>query len=307
MPATIRHFLSVADLSPAELDFLLADAERLRLQPRGDRLDGLIVAFVTEKESLRTKLAFDVATRHQRGFPLFFGPNEVKIGAREPAKDVARVLGRQVALIAARVYAHATVEELAAYAGVPVVNALSDREHPCQALADVLTLRQHLGDVRGKRIGFIGDGNNVATSLMLATATLGMDFAIACPDGYAPPERETRIAQQRADLSGGRVSIVREPEEAARGAHALYTDVWVSMGQENDAEEREAAFAGYQITGQLVRAAQPGAIVLHDLPAHRGEEVTDEVMDLPNAQAIWDQAENRMHAQKALILWLLGR
>jgi len=219
--------------------------------------------------------------------------------------DVARVLGRYVDVISARTFAHKTVEELAAYSGVPVINALSDLEHPCQALADLLTVYEKKGGLKGVTLAFIGDGNNVAHSLLLLTALAGMHFRIASPQGHAVQEGMLRTAQEYAAATGASILCTREPSEAVREADVVYTDVWTSMGQEEEAEERRRTFAGYQVNAGLLGLASKDAIFMHDLPAHRGEEVTDEVMDGPQS-VVFDQAENRMHAQKALLVELLG-
>lgn len=301
---TPRHFLSIANLDPYALRRLLDFAAELKREPRGDRLGGKVLALVFEKASLRTRLSFEVAMFQQGGRALYFSPAEVGLGQREPVKDVARVLGRQVDAIACRTFGQHIVEELAAYAGVPVINALTDTEHPCQALADLLTIQEKLGTVRGKKIAYIGDANNVAVSLMLGAASLGGDYVIACPEGYDPPDGALSEANRRAADSGGSVGIVRSVNEAAEGADVLYTDVWTSMGQEKEQAKRKEDFAGYCLTMKVVGRAAPGVIVMHDLPAHRGEEIDDEVMESA-AAVVWDQAENRMHAQKALLIDLL--
>ena len=226
------------------------------------------------------------------------------MGEREPVKDVARVLGRYVDAIAARTFAHATLVELAAHAGVPVINALSDREHPCQALADLLTLRRRFGGVAGLSIAFVGDGNNVASSLMIGAATLGARFTLATPEGYEPPSDLLAIAAARACASGGEVRVVRSPEEAALGADALYTDVWTSMGQEHEREARRRAFAGYRVDLPLLARASPRAVIMHDMPAHRGEEITEEALASDRCVAL-DQAEDRRHAQRAVLAMLI--
>jgi ornithine carbamoyltransferase len=300
-----RDFVSIADLDRTALLALLESAARLKANPRGDRLAGKTLALVFEKPSLRTRLSFDVAMAHQGGRALYFSPAEVGLGAREPVRDVARVLSRMVDAVALRTHEDDKLAEFARYASVPVINALSEGEHPCQCLADLLTIRERTGRLAGVRLAYIGDGNNVATSLLLGGATVGMQVVLACPEGYAPPERAVALAEERARESGGSVRVVRRPEEAADGAEVLYTDVWTSMGQEAEAALRRRVFAGFTIDQRLLALAAPNAIVMHDLPAHRGEEIEDAVIEGPQS-VVFDQAENRLHAQKALLIHLLG-
>jgi len=231
---------------------------------------------------------------------------EVGLGVREPVKDIARVLGRYVDVIAARTYLHATVVELAEYASVPVINALSDEEHPCQALADLLTIHERFGGVSGVRIAYVGDGNNVLRSLLLAAAMQGARVTMATPAGYEPPGTLLESAVAAAHESGGEVRLLREPEEAVSGADVIYTDVWTSMGQDAERGRRQRDFARYQVDSALVRCASPHAVIMHDLPAHRGEEILDEVIESPQS-AIFDQAENRLHAQRALLAMVLAQ
>ncbi|MCL4850253.1 MAG: ornithine carbamoyltransferase, partial [Bryobacteraceae bacterium] len=227
------------------------------------------------------------------------------IAAREPLKDVARNLDRWTNGIVARTFLQSTIDELAHWSAVPVINALSDLFHPCQALADVLTLQEHLGELRGKKIAFLGDGNNVAHSLMITATRLGMDFALAHPEGYAPSPEVVSDAAAGAAISGASITITTEPKEALAGAHAVYTDVWASMGQEDQAGERQKRFEGYQVSAERFAEARPDAVFMHCLPAKRGQETTDEVMESPRS-VVFDQAENRLHAQKALLLMILG-
>ncbi|MCS6801578.1 MAG: ornithine carbamoyltransferase [Chloroflexota bacterium] len=309
MPATQarkRDFLSMADLEPTALLELLEAAARLKAAPRGDRLAGMTLALVFEKPSLRTRLSFDVAMAQQGGRAVYFAPAEVGLGTREPARDVARVLSRMVDAVALRTHEDEKLVEFAQFASVPVINALSAGEHPCQCLADLLTIRERKGRLAGVRLAYIGDGNNVANSLLIGGATAGMEVVLACPEGYAPPARVLAIADERARQSGGTVRVVHDPAAAAEGADVLYTDVWTSMGQEAEAAVRRAAFAGFTLDRRLLALAAPDAIVMHDLPAHRGEEIEDEVLEGPQS-VVFDQAENRLHAQKALLIELLGR
>ncbi len=298
-----RDFTSVLDLSPDELSGLLDLALGMKRDGSSPLLAGQTLALVFEKPSLRTRTSFEMAMYRLGGRALYLSPMEVQMGAREPVKDVARVLSRMVQGIAARTYGHDTVLELAQYASVPVVNALSDDEHPCQALADVLTLRERYGSLRGLRIAYIGDGNNVARSLAYASVMTGIDLVVAAPVGYELPDETIEVA--RALQGGGSVVQVRDPYEAVRGATAVYADVWASMGQEDEAEQRAEDFAGYQIDMALLAAAPPDALVMHDLPAHRGEEISEEAIESPNS-VVFEQAENRMHAQQAVLASILG-
>jgi ornithine carbamoyltransferase len=238
------------------------------------------------------------------GTAMYLSPQEIGLGQRESVADVARVLSRYVDIIMARVFAHSHVEQLAEYASVPVINGLSDKFHPCQALADYLTIWDKLARFQGVNLTFVGDGNNVAHSLLVGGAKLGVNVTIACPVGYEPDEDVLTIAREAAAESGSRIRILHDPVEAVADADVVYTDVWASMGQEAEAEQRKVVFASYQVNAALVAKARPGAIVMHDLPAHRGEEITDEVMDGPQS-VVFDQAENRMHAQKAVLALLL--
>ncbi len=280
-----------------ELHSLLDLATEIKQHPRdfAQAAAGRSVALLFEKPSLRTRLTFELAIQQMGGSSVFIdGP----IGAREPLKDIARNLDRWVQIIVARTFKQETIDSLAKWSSVPVVNALSDLYHPCQALADMLTLREHLGGFRNRKLTFLGDGNNVANSLMLNAARLGLNFAIATPPGYAPDPGITAQAEGLAALTGSTIHITTNPEEALERADAVYTDVWASMGQESEAAERRKAFIPYQ-----VNRLPPGALFLHCLPAHRGEEVTDEVMESSNSM-VFHQAANRLQVQKALLLML---
>ena len=304
----MRHLLTLADLSAGEVRNILEVARGLRdeWRQRGNRplLAGKSLGMIFQKPSLRTRVSFERAMQHLGGTALYIAPQEIHLGQRESVADVARVLSRYVEGIMARVFAHSDIEELAAYSRVPVINGLSDKYHPCQALADYLTIWDKLGHLEGVHLAYIGDGNNVAHSLLIGGAKLGVNVTIACPAGYEPQQDVLARAGQAAGESGAQLRVVREPAEAARGADAVYTDVWTSMGQEKDAEERRRLFARYQVNAALLAQAKPGAIVMHDLPAHRGEEITDEVMD-GSQSVVFDQAENRLHAQKAVLALLL--
>lgn len=299
-----RDFTSILDLSADEFTATLELALGMKRDGSSPMLAGQTLALVFQKPSLRTRTSFEMAMYRLGGRALYLSPSEVAMGEREPVKDVARVLARMVQGIAARTYAHDTVVELARYADVPVVNALSDDEHPCQALADLLTLRERFGALRGLKIAYVGDGNNVARSLAYASMYAGVDLVVAAPEGYELPEDTMAIARGLA--GGGSVTQVRDPYEAVRGATAVYADVWTSMGQEAEGSQRAEAFAGYQIGLPLLAAAPPDALVMHDLPAHRGEEITDEAIESKNS-VVFEQAENRMHAQQAILASILGR
>jgi len=261
------------------------------------------VALLFEKPSLRTRVTFDVGVAALGGHALYLGPDEVGIGRRETAADIGRNLSRWVDAIVVRTFAHETLAELAHAASVPVVNALTDREHPCQALADLLTLRQHLGDLRGRTLTFVGDGNNVCHSLLLTGALAGMRVRVATPPGYEPDAAVVQHAANLARHAGGSVVVGTEPRAAARGADAIYTDAWASMGAEAEADLRRLRFAGFAVDATLLAAA-PEALVMHCLPAHRGEEISDEALDGPQS-VVLDQAENRLYVQQALLVELL--
>jgi ornithine carbamoyltransferase len=304
----VKHFLAIADLAPAEFNAILATAKKLKTEWRrgGNKpiLKNKTLGMVFQKPSLRTRVSFDMAMLHLGGQALYLSPNEIGLGQRESIADVSRVLSRFVDGIMARVFAHAHVVELAKYARVPVINGLSDLEHPCQAMADVLTMIEHLGKLKGLKVVFLGDGNNVARSLMYACALGGAHFVCASPQGYALDEASVATARAMA-RSGGSVELIEDPRAAARDADVLYTDTWASMGQESEAAERAKIFPPYQINSALIDLAKPKSIVMHCLPAHRGAEITDQVMDGSHS-VVFDQAENRMHAQKAIVAMLMA-
>ena len=300
-----RDLISIADMSPQDIRRVVDTALMMKSGRSSSVLKGKTLALLFEKPSLRTRVSFDVAMHQLGGHALYLSPAEVGLGEREPVADVARVLSRYVDAIATRTFAQETVEELARWANVPVINALSDDEHPCQALADLLTIYEKKGRWRGLVLSFVGDGNNVARSLMLGSALAGMDFRIASPQGYGISADLVDKAKNLAAASGAAVVCVESPQEAVSGADVVYTDVWASMGQEREQAERQRAFSGYQVNAELLALASPDAIVMHDLPAHRGEEIADEVIEGPQS-AIFDQAENRLHAQKAVLSLILG-
>lgn len=300
-----RDFLSIADLTPSELAHVLDTAMALKDAGRRPILAGRVLALVFEKPSLRTRVSFDVAMRQLGGDCLYLSPPEVGLGQRETPEDVARVLMRYVDAIAARTFEQKTVQTLAEHADVPVINALSDTEHPCQALADLLTVREKKGGLAGVTLAYIGDGNNVANSLALAGAMAGMNVNFASPAGYEVPREVLAQADALAKNTGATIRQLTEPAEAVVSSDVVYTDVWASMGQESESSNRREAFAGYQVDAKLMSQAKPDAIFMHDLPAHRGEEVAAEVID-GSQSVVFDQAENRLHAQKAVLALLLS-
>jgi ornithine carbamoyltransferase len=299
MPPT--DFLAIPDFSRSELEGLFELAERMRDGSYDKKpLAGKSLAMIFMKASTRTRVSFEVGTYQLGGHALFLSPRDVQLGRGEPIADTARVLSRYVDGIMIRTFAHQDIEELAKYADVPVINGLTDLLHPCQILADLLTVRQHLGKITDKKYAWIGDGNNMANSWINAAYRFGFDLDIACPPGYEPADHLLERAQKVAN-----VRIVRDPMEAARGAHVVNTDVWASMGQEQEQKERERAFHGFTVSPELMQQADANAIFLHCLPAHRGEEVSAEVIDGPQSR-VWDEAENRLHIQKAIMAALMG-
>jgi ornithine carbamoyltransferase len=297
-------FTQDLDLSQEELSGLLELTAQIKRNPTrfARALNGRYVALLFEKPSLRTRITFELAIKQLGGDSIL---NSGLIAEREPIKDVARNLDRWTNCIVARTFTQKTVEELAKWSSVPVINALSDTYHPCQALADVVTIKERFGKWRGLKLAFIGDGNNVAHSLMLTTTRLGMDFALACPPGYEPKPEIVAAARSLASTFGTNLTITNAPVEAVEGAHAVYTDVWASMGQESEAIERRARFQPYQVNEQLMAQARPEAVFMHCLPAKRNQETVDAVMESERS-VVFDQAENRLHVQKALLLMLLS-
>ena len=302
----MKRLLSIADLSSADVEdlFRLAAEWKARTKAREARtpLVGYSMALVFEKPSLRTRVTFEVGMAQLGGASVYLAGQDIGLGRRESIADVARNLGRWVDVIAARTFAQSTVDDLARHAGIPVVNALSDFEHPCQALADFFTLWERGLDLRRLRLAWIGDGNNVSHSLILLAGLLGTEMTMAVPPGFEPDGRVVETAR----AWGGRVTVTGDVPDAARGADAIYTDVWTSMGQEAERDRRLEAFSRYQVNERVVGFAKPGAVVMHCLPAHRGEEVADAVLDGPQS-VVLDQSENRLHVQKAVLLRLLGK
>lgn len=300
-----KDLLSVSDLSSEAIHWLILEAVDMKAQGWLSLLDEKILALVFEKPSLRTRVSFEVAMRQLGGYTIYLSPSEVGLGERESASDAARVLSRYVDVIAARTFSHQTLEVLASYSRVPVINALSDLEHPCQALADLLTIYEKKGELNGLTLAFVGDGNNVAHSLLLAASLMGMDFRIASPVGYAVQDKVLCLAQGYAADSGSEIFCTEEPQLAVNGADIVYTDVWTSMGQEAEAQERRRMFADYQVDNRLLSLAREDAILMHPLPAHHGEEVAEGILDGPQS-VVFEQAENRMHLNKALLARMLG-
>jgi len=304
-----RDFISIMDM-----EHELEDVIKLAKTMKGETKDGLemrffgdqTLAMIFEKPSLRTRISFEVGFTQLGGTALYISPNEIKIGQRESVHDVAKVVSRFVDMIMYRAFDHNNVVELAKNADIPVVNGLDDIEHPCQAVADLLTMNEHKGELKGLKLAWIGDGNNVLHSLLLGGAILGMNVSAGCPEGYLPDENVLKKAREIAEKNGCEISLHTDPVEAIRNADVVYTDTFVSMGEEGEKAERERAFASFQVNSKLYSHANEDAIFMHCLPAHRGEEVTDEVMDSPRS-VVFDQAENRLHAQKAIMARIAGK
>ncbi|GAP14583.1 ornithine carbamoyltransferase [Longilinea arvoryzae] len=305
----MKDFLAVSDYSPVELQEMLdlAVALKKELKSGGNKplLKGKVLGMIFQKPSLRTRVSFDMGMRQLGGDALYLSPAEIGLGQRESIADVARVLSGYVDGLMARVFAHDHVLQLAQWSSVPVINGLSDYNHPCQAMADALTIIEDFGSMKGLNVTYIGDGNNVAVSLMHICAKLGANFTIANPEDYDITPKAIEDARKFAAVSGSKLTFLRDPHAAVKGAHVIYTDTWTSMGQEAEAKKRELVFPPYQVNAALVAEADPKAIVLHCLPAHRGQEITDEVADGPHSR-LFPQAHNRMHAQKAVLVKLLA-
>ncbi len=300
-----KDLLSISDLTTEDIRRLIFAALAIKAGGWSSRLSEKVLALLFEKPSLRHRVSFEVAMRQLGGHCIYLSPQEVGLGQRESTADVARVLSGYVDCIAARTFSHQTLENLAKYSSVPVINSLSDLEHPCQALADLLTIYEKKGELERLTLAFIGDGNNVANSLLLAATQCGMNFRIASPADYTVKESILNLGQDYAAGSGGSVFCTEDPRQAVSGADIVYTDVWTSMGQESEAEKRRQAFTGYKVDNELLSLASEDAIFMHDLPAHRGEEVTDDVMDGPQS-VVFEQSENKMHLLKALLTDILG-
>lgn len=304
-----KDLLDIASLSKSDIETIYKVTYNLKsgivsLSEQRNILEGKTLAMIFEKPSLRTRVSFETGIFQLGGHGIYLGPSDISLGKRESVADIARNLERMVDIIMARTFAHQSVVDLAEYAQIPVINALSDLEHPCQALADFYTIKEHKGDFEGLKLAFIGDGNNVAHSLMLLAAKVGTHFSIGCPKGYEPDSKVLAQTLEFAKISGAKIEVINDAKAAAKDADIIYTDVWASMGQESEQKEREIAFADFQVNSELMKCAKNDAIFEHCLPAHRGSEVTDEVID--SAQSVvFDEAENRLHAQKA-VMALLG-
>ena len=305
----MKDFLAISDCSSAEVQDLLDLAIRLKKEyfEKGNPplFKGKVLGMIFQKPSLRTRVSFDMAMRHMGGDALYLSPNEIGLGQRESIADVARVLSGYVQALMARVFAHEHVLELAKWSSVPVVNALSDYNHPCQGMGDALTIQEKFGKAKGLNVTFVGDGNNVAVSMMHVSAKLGWNFTLASPEGYDLNPKAIEVAKDISKETGSKLSFIRDPHQAVKGAHVIYTDTWTSMGQEEETVKRENVFPPYQVNAKLVSEADKDVIVMHCLPAHRNHELTDEVADGPHS-VIFPQAHNRLHAQKAILARLFG-
>ncbi|HET7207737.1 MAG TPA: ornithine carbamoyltransferase [Terriglobales bacterium] len=304
----MKDFLSIKDFSPQQIRRFIDMGRRVKAIPEAytATLRGKTLAMIFEKPSLRTRVSFDVGIHQLGGFSIYLSPAEINLGKRESAYDVAKNLERMVQAIMIRTFAHEIVEQMGEYAAIPIINGLTDYSHPCQALADYMTIEEIKGKIAGLKVAFIGDGNNVAHSLMFAGAQLGANVWVATPPGYEPKADAVQWARERAGQTGASCNVTNDPVEAANAADVIYTDVWASMGQETEAERRRKVFLPFQVSAALFSRAKSDAIFLHCLPAHRGDEVTKEVIDSPRS-AVFQEAENRLHVQKAVMLELMGR
>ncbi|MFU8795952.1 MAG: ornithine carbamoyltransferase [Dehalococcoidia bacterium] len=301
-----KDLLSISDLDRKEAEGLIGQALRMKREGTPPLLlAGKTLALLFEKPSLRTKVSFQMAMHQMGGHSIYMSPEEVGLGKREPVADVARVLSRYVDAITARTFSHETIRILAKYSPIPVINALSDLEHPCQSLADLLTIREKKGKLSGLTLAYVGDGNNVANSLLLAACLVGVNFSIATPAGYQVEEAILNRGKEYAAASSSRVRTTTDPYEAVKDADVVYTDVWTSMGQEKESEKRRLAFSGFQVDARMLDAARKDALFMHPLPAHPGEEISPGLLDDPRS-VVFDEAENRLHAQKALLAKLLA-
>lgn len=305
-----KDFLAISDYSSADLQSLLEQAIKLKKEyfSGGNEpvLKGKVLGMIFQKPSLRTRVSFDMAMRHVGGDALYLSPNEIGLGQRESIADVSRVLSGYVHGLMARVFDHQHILELAKWSSIPVINGLSDYNHPCQGMADALTIMEEFGNLNGLNVSFIGDGNNVAVSLLHICAKLGANFTLASPEGYDMGSKAVEIGKEISNTTGSKMTFLRDPHEAVKNAHVIYTDTWTSMGQEAETEKRKQVFPPYQVNEKLVSEARKDVIVMHCLPAHRGQELTDDIADGPHSR-IFPQAHNRLHAQKAILVKLLGK
>lgn len=301
-----KNFLTLEDFSPEAIRELLDETIRLKKNPYGEKpLTGKTIAMLFAKSSTRTRLAFEVGINQLGGFSIFLSPEDIQLGRGESLADTATVMSRYVDGLVVRTHRQRELEELAEIASIPVINALTDKYHPCQAVADYVTILEKKGKLENLKLAYIGDGNNVAHSLMIGGAMLGVDLRVATPEGYRPDPRVIEKAETLLDKSGGRLTIAGNPKEAVRDADIIYTDVWISMGHEEEAEERIEAFQGFMVDEAMLKNAKPDCLVMHCLPAHRGEEIAATVLDGPRS-IVWDQAENKLHAQKAVLKMIVG-
>jgi ornithine carbamoyltransferase len=303
----MNHMLTIHELSVAEVEALLTLAVDIKTNPDNYRtsLAGKTLGMIFQKSSTRTRVSFEVGMYQLGGHALFLSSNDIQMGRGEPIEDTAKVMSRYVDAIMIRTFAHQDVRDLATHGSIPIINGLDDLVHPCQVMSDLLTIQEHLGDLKGRKLAYIGDGNNMAHSLLAGGAKVGMDVVIAAPEGYQPLPDMLAQAQEDAKETGATLSVVTDPMEAVKDADVVYTDVWASMGQEAEQAKREKAFVGFTVDAAMMAAAKPGAIFMHCLPAHRGEEVSADVIDGPQS-VIYDEAENRMHMQKAILHTLLS-
>ena len=300
-----RDFISLKDFTTQDIDVILSLASQLKKDPRqaSDLLRGKSIALIFQKPSNRTRVSFETGIFQLGGNAIYLGPDDIDLGKREPTADVARTLSRYVGGIVARVFSHQDILDLAKYATVPVINGLSDLSHPCQAMTDIFTVQEKFGKLKGLKMAYIGDGNNMCNSLIMASVKVGLDLHIATPKGYDPDPAVFEFGQELAKTSGATIAMTHSPQEAAKGAQVIYTDTWVSMGQEEETAERLKDFAGFQIDDKIAALADKDHIFMHCLPAHRGQEVTQSVIDGPHS-VIFDEAENRLHMQKAIMIFL---
>ena len=300
-----KDFLWLADLETREVGGMVAKARAMKEGITPKAMDGKVAALLFEKPSLRTRVSFEVGVKQMGGDCVYLSQTDVGLGTREPAEDVARVLDRLVDVIVARVFSHRNLEILAEHAAIPVVNALSDLAHPCQAVGDLLSMSESKGDLAGLNVAYVGDGNNIASSLAIACSSVGANFVAASPAEYMPPDVAWRVAERRAAETEARLAWTKSPEAAVEGADVVYTDVWISMGDESESDVRRQVFAAYRVDERLMERADKAAVFMHDMPAHRGEEISDGMLDHPQS-IVFSQAENRLHAQKAILAELLG-
>ena len=301
-----KDFLWLADLDSEGIRQMVRKALSMKEGVTPKAMDGMVAALLFEKPSLRTRVSFEVGVKQMGGSCIYLSQSDVGLGTREPAEDVARVLDRLVDVIVARVFSHRSLEILAEYSTVPVVNALSDLAHPCQAIGDLLSMTEHKGDLEGMNVAYVGDGNNIASSLAIACSSVGANFVVASPPQYKVPEIAWDVARQRSAENETRLQWIESPEAAVEGADVVYTDVWISMGDEAEADVRRDIFSTYRVDGNLMSRADSEAVFMHDMPAHRGEEISDDMLDHPSS-IVFHQAENRLHAQKAILAELMGK